>query len=135
MATFVLTDATLTVGGTDLSDHIRCISLDYGAELQDDTVMGDTTRSVAGGLMTWAFTVEWLQDYAVGEVDATLFSLVGTSVALVGKPTSASVSTTNPSYSGSGILGSYNPMGGGVGDQATASTVFTAAGPLTRATS
>lgn len=135
MATFVLTDASLTVGGTDLSDHIRSITLDYAAELQDDTAMGDTTRSVAGGLKTWSFTVEWLQDYAASKVDATLFSAVGTAVALVGKPTSAAVSATNPTFSGTGVLGTYNPMGGSVGDQAVASSVFTAAGTLTRATS
>ena len=133
MATFVLTDASLTVGGTDLSDHIRSISLPYGAELQDDTAMGDDTRSVAGGLKTWSFTVEWLQDYAAGEVDATLFSAVGTAVVLVGKPTSAAVSATNPSFTGTGVLGSYDVLGGSVGDQAVANTVFTAAGTLVRA--
>lgn len=132
MATYVLTDVSLTVATEDLSDHIRSITVDYGAELQDDTAMGDDTRSVKGGLKTWSFTVEWLQDFGTSEVDATLFPLVGTAVALVGKPTSDAKSATNPEFTGTGVLGSYNPLGGGVGDMATANTVFTNAGTLTR---
>ena len=41
---------------------------------QDDTVMGDTTRSEAPGLKNWELEGLFNQDYAAGEVDATLFA-------------------------------------------------------------
>jgi len=136
MATFVLTNAFISVAAVDLSDHVRSITLDYSAELPDDTVMSDDTRSAAaGGLFNWSVSVEWLQDYASSKVDATLFSVVGTSVALVIRPTSSAKSATNPEFTGSAILGSYSGITGSVGDMATAPTVFTAAGTLSRATS
>jgi hypothetical protein len=82
-------------------------------------------------------TIEFLQDYAASKVDATLEPRlgVGNTTTLVVKPTSGSVSSTNPSYSGTGVLESYNPIGGSVGDQAMATASFQSASALTRATS
>ena len=136
MATFVLYDAYLSVAGVDLSDHVRSVTVDAGQNMADDTAMGDAFVSNAAGLATWSVSVEFLQDYATGKVDATLAPLlgIGTTAALVVKPTSGSVTGTNPSYSGTGILESYNPIGGSVGDQSMASATFQSASALTRAT-
>ena len=136
MATFVYTDASVVVNSVDLSDHVKSCSLNYEAEMLDDTVMGDTTRSNIAGLLNWSIDVEFLQDFASAKVDATLFSLVGAAAFTVTvKPTSGSVSATNPSFSGSVVLESYPPMSGSVGDLETASATFRAAGTLARATS
>jgi len=135
MAKFVLTDASLVINSVDLSDHVRSVTLNYEAELQDDTTMGDDTRTNLGGLKNWSMDVEFTQDYASGEVDATLFSIVGGAVAVVLKPTSSAVSATNPSYSGTGVIGSYSPIGNSVGDLAVAPVTIAPAGTLTRATS
>jgi hypothetical protein len=137
MATFVLYDAYLSVAGVDLSDHVRSVTVDAGQNMADDTAMGDAFVSNTAGLATWSVSVELLQDYASSKVDATLEPLlgIGNTAALVVKPTSGSVSSTNPSYSGTGILESYNPIGGSVGDQAMASATFQSASALTRATS
>ena len=137
MATFVLYDASLTVAGVDLSDHVRSVTVDAGQNMADDTAMGDAFVSNTAGLATWSVSVEFLQDYASSKVDATLEPLlgIGNTAALVVKPTSGSVSSTNPSYSGTSILESYNPIGGSVGDQAMASATFQSASALTRATS
>ena len=98
--------------------------------------MGDTTRSNLAGLLNWSIDVEFLQDFAAAKVDATLFSLIGAAAFTVTvKPTSSSVSATNPSFSGSVVLESYPPMSGAVGDLETASATFRSAGTLTRATS
>ena len=40
MATFVFTDASVTINSVDLSDHVRSVTLDLSAEEQDDTAMG-----------------------------------------------------------------------------------------------
>ena len=136
MATVVLDDAFLSVGGTDLSDHVRSISLEYEAEDLDESAMGGTTRKHRGGLLDWTATVEFYQDYAASEVDATLFSLLGTNVALIMRAdNSDGVSATNPNFTGTGMLQSYPPLGGEVGEMEMATAVFVAASALTRATS
>ena len=136
MATFVYTDASVVVNSVDLSDHVKSCTLNYEAEMLDDTVMGDTTRSNMVGLLNWSIDVDFLQDFASAKVDATLFSLVGAAAFTVTlKPTSGSVSATNPSFSGSVVFESYPPMTGAVGDLETVSVTFRSAGTLTRATS
>ena len=134
MAKHVLTDASLVINSVDLSDHVRSVTLSYEAELQDDTTMGDDTRTNLGGLKNWSMDVEFTQDYASGKVDATLWGIIGTAVTVVLKPTSGAVAATNPSYSGSGVIGSYSPIGNSVGDLAVAPVTIAAAGTLTRAT-
>ena len=135
MAKFVLTDASLVINSVDLSDHVRSVTVNYEAELQDDTTMGDDTRTNLGGLKNWSMDVEFTQDYAASEVDTTIFGIVGTSVPIVLKPTSGAVSATNPSYSANGVIGSYSPIGNSVGDLAVAPVTIASAGTLTRATS
>lgn len=134
MAEVVFTDGFLSVGGTDLSDHVRSMTLSYSSELQDITAMGDTARERLGGLNDWSLTVEFNQDYAASEVDATLFSSVGSSVALVVRPDSAGAGTTNPEFTGNAILESYQPVGGTVGETHVAPVTFQGNGALARAT-
>lgn len=135
MATFVLTDASVTINSVDLSDHVRSVALSYEAESVDDTNMADTTRLSKGGLFSYGIDIEFSQDFASSEVDATLFSLVGSTTAVVVKPTSGSVSATNPSFSATMLVQSYSPITGSVGDLATAPLSLAPAGALTRATS
>lgn len=133
MGTFVLTDADLSVGGVDLSDHVESLTINYEAESVDDTVMSDDTRSMAGGLKVWSMDVVFKQDFAASKVDATLFSAVGTVVELIAKPTSDAVSATNPSFTGDALIQSYPPISGTVGDHATTNVTFSSAGTLARA--
>jgi len=135
MATFVATDYSVVINSVDLSDHVRSATIDYSVEEQDDTAMGDSTRSAAGGLKNWSYNVEFLQDFAASEVDATLFSLVGSTTFATFKPTSGSVTATNPSFSGTALIQSYGPLGSSVGDQAAVTLQATAAGDLARNTS
>jgi hypothetical protein len=135
MAEFVFTNPYFTINGVDLADHVRSITLDYSADMVDATAGGDSTRTRLGGLKDWTATVEFLQDFAASKVDATIFPLVGTTTTIVFRPTNAAKSATNPEYSGTGIVESYPPVSGGIGDLATARVVIRAAGPLSRATS
>lgn len=136
MATLVIKDASITINSVDLSDHCKSVTINYEAGPVEDTNMGDDTHQHTGGLKNYSCEVEFAQDYAAGEVDATLFSIVGSSVPVIVKPTSAAVSATNPSYTGTMLLTSYNPVTGSVGDLATASVSFIpGSGDLVRATS
>jgi len=135
VASFAFTDASVTINSVDLSDHVRSVTLNIEAEDLEDTAMGDTFRSRIGGLKDWSIDIEFNQDFAASEVDATIFPLLGTVVAVEVRPTSSSVSSTNPKFSGNVLVSEYNPLDGSVGDLATTSVSWPGAGALTRATS
>ena len=136
MAVFAFTDASVTINSVDLSDHVRQVSLSLSAEELDTTAMSATGyRTRAGGLKDGSLTVEFNQDFASSEIDATFNGIIGTVVAFVVKPTSGSVSSTNPSYSGNVLITEYMPLANAVGDLATVSMTFPTSGAVTRATS
>lgn len=135
MASLLFNDAFVSIGGVDLSDWVTSVTVNYSAEMLDETAMGDTTRKNKGGLKNWSIDVEFKQDFAASAPDVSLFSLVGTTFTVIVRPVAASaVSATNPNYTGTGILESYNPVGNGVADLATTSISIQSAGTLSRAT-
>lgn len=138
MATLVYTDAYLLINSVNLSGWTRSLTLNYEAEMLDDTVMGTSgTRSNRPGLKNWNFDVEFLQDFAAGAVDATLFTLVGAAAFPIElRPTSAARSATNPAYTGNAVLETYPPMAGEVGALSNVSASFRSGGGsvLTRLT-
>lgn len=134
MSSFVLTDAYILINAVALSASGRQVAFTYEAEQQDDTAFGDTTHSRLGGLKDWNADIEFNQDYAAGNVDATLFPIVGTVVTVEFRPTSGARSATNPGYTGSALVVSYQPFGNTVGETARARCRLMAAGTLSRAT-
>ena len=126
MAAFVFTDADLSINSVDLSDHGISVTVDLGLEPQDITAFGHTARATAPGLKTGDLQIEFLQDYASSEVDATIgpAALDGSTFTVVIKPTKGAVSSTNPSYTATMWVSSYQAIGGSVGDQAKASVTF-----------
>jgi hypothetical protein len=135
MAQFILTDADVSIDSNDISDHVTQVTINYSAELQDDTAMGDTTRSRIGGLKDWSIDIEVHQDFASSDIDSILFPLVGATFTVAVKPTSSSTSSTNPAFTGTAILESYSPITGSVGDLATTTVSLKSAGTLSRTTS
>ena len=138
MAIVMSNDVSLTVAGTDLSDHVQSIVVSMNAEDLDGTAMGATSRTHVRGLRDDRIEVTFLQDYAASEVDATLSGLfTSTGFLVVVKPTSSSVSSTNPSYTMTGILLDYQPIDATVGEISTPDVVFVPApgSSIARATS
>ena len=134
MPTLVLKDAMFQVNAVDLSPHVTEVAINYSAEMLDETAMGDTTRIRKGGLLSWTITPKFNQDFAAGAVDATLFSLVGTTACVAVRAVNSCASATNPIYNGIAVLESYPPFGGGVGTLAGATATFQSAGVLARQT-
>ncbi len=132
MAEFVLTNAFISIGAVDLSDHVRQITVNYGSDIEDSSAMSVTSHQRLGALLDWSVDVEFNQDHASSEVDVTLFSLVGTSVALIIRPDAGAKAATNPEYTGNAILESYNPVQGAVGGIAIAPVTFQGSGALAR---
>lgn len=130
----VLTDAFVSLGGTDISAYVRSVSLPYGAEMLDDTTMGDTTRINKGGLKTWSIDIELQQVFTDNLIDEILFPLVGTTFTVIVRPTSSAVGVSNPNYTGTGVLENYQPFGQSVGELATSTITIQSAGALSRAT-
>lgn len=134
MAAFVWTNGYLLVNSVDLSDHVRALTLNYSGDMQEQTAMGDGTRTRLSGLKDWSINVTFKQDFDSGSVDATLFSLIGgAAVTVAVKPVNATTTATNPQFSGSAVLETYPPLAGSVGVLAEVSATFQAAGTLTRA--
>ena len=136
MAKFVMTDAYVSINSVDLSDHAESVTLNYEADAKETTSMGDLTHINIGGLKNWSLDISFRQDTALSNVDATLFPLVGstTTVAIRNSKTN-SKSTTNPEFTGTALLTSYQPIGASVGEVANAPVKFMCAGTLSRATS
>jgi hypothetical protein len=79
--------------------------------------------------------LEMAQDLAAGDVDATLFSIVGTAVAVAIRNDSGAVAADNPEYTGTGLIRSYPPIGAAIGEKATTRVEIVPASALSRATS
>lgn len=136
MAKFVLKDASVVVNGVDLSNRVAEVEVNINADEVETTAMGATGKARLAGLRDDSFTLKFRQDFAAANVDATMFPLVGAApFTVVVKPTSAAVSATNPSYTGSCILTEYQPIAGEVGSVADASVTLPVDGAITRATS
>lgn len=124
------TGSTVT---TNLSAYLRSVDFQYDAEDQDDTVMGDDTRSLAAGtLKVWSFGLELEQDF--DDVDDILFAAVGNTAAINFRPSTAAKSVTNPQFTGTAKCGGYSPARGKVGDFLSVPFMLKNAGTLTRAT-
>ena len=134
MANMVLTNAYVSINAVNLSAYVKTVTLAYKSEMQDDTAMGDTARSRIGSLKDFTLNVEFFQDFAASAVDATLFGIVGSIVAIEIRGANTTVSTTNPKYMGNAILETYQPVGGSVGDNLMAPISMSGVGALSRFT-
>jgi hypothetical protein len=131
MATVHFRNAYIWVQGVDLSDDCAEVTVNYGSETLDETAFGDDTRVNKGGLLTWDVSLRFHQDFVSGAVDATLFSLVGTTTCFEIRPHNSCSTTINPRLTGIGILNSY-PFGGAVGTLLDAPATIASAGTLSR---
>lgn len=139
MAIVMSNDVSLVVNSVDLSDHVREIKVNMSAEDLDATAMGATSKAHAVGLRDDSVEVTFLQDYAASKVDATLSPLVSATAgfSVVVKPVNTTVSSTNPSYTMTGLLFDYSPIDASVGEISAPEVSFLPApgSKITRATS
>ena len=134
MAKFAATDFDITIGGTDFSDSLAAVTLDVSREQLEITAFGDSARRYIGGLQDSSVTLSFHQDFASGSVDETIFSNLGGTVAIVIKPTSGAVSSSNPSFSFNALVVQSTPFSSNVGDLATMDLTFPVDGAITRGT-
>ena len=134
MAKFVATDYKITVNGTNFSTSLASVELSIESDDVETTAFGGEWRTRVGGLKQASLTLEFHQDFGAASVDATLFPLLNTIATVVVTPTSGSVTATNPSYTATCLVNSYQPFASSVGDLATLSVTWPVSGTVTRAT-
>lgn len=159
MATLVLTSATVLTGtgftgtapgpgnptvsgtissSTDWSDHIRQVTINNTAAMQDFTTFGDGAFvSQKPGLKSADISIDFNQDFAASNVDATFGAaqLAGTLYYIDIKPTSASRGSTNPSWVYAAYVSDYSPLSNAVGDRTGTTVSFKVTGTFARLTS
>ena len=120
MAITVLKNADFNYDSVDLSDHVVSLELPFDTEKLKSTAMGSDTEHFEPGLKDHSVKVTLLQDYAAANVDQTLGTDVNTNpppkVTIVIKADSGAVAATNPSYTFTGWISSYQPIKGNVGE-------------------
>ena len=134
MAKFVATDYNITINGASFSSSLAAVTLDITVEEQDTTSFGSTARTRVGGLQDASISLDFHQDFGASSVDATLYPLLGSNATVVIKPTSSTVSATNPTYTAVCLVTQYQPFASSVGDLATLSVSWPVTGAVTRAT-
>ena len=126
MARIVLTNMSVTVGAVDLSDHITSVTIETTVEPVSTTAMSSAgLTSQIGGLTTNTVTLDFHQDFAASNVEATIFPLIGTATTVLVKPADGATAVTNPLYTINDVLvTSWTPLNGGVGELSTASVTY-----------
>ena len=137
MARIVLTDAFVTVNGVNLSDHIASVTISESVDVVETSAFSSTAaKTRIGGLKDNSVTLEFHQDFAAANVEATINgspSLVGTTTAIVVRPTSAAVGAANPQYTFSALISEWTPLNGSIGELSTISATFPISGAITKA--
>lgn len=134
MAKLVLTDVNVSINGTALTTSVSKAELALEADDIETTAFGGSGwRSRVGGLKAANVSLTFMQDYAAGAVDATLYPLLGTIGTVVITPAGTAVSATNPSFTFNCLINALTE-GGSVGDLATFDVTWPVTGAVTRAT-
>ena len=135
MAKFVATDVTVTLNGTAITSNLNSVELNISSDEIETTTFGTSGfKTVIAGLKSGTLRLDFMQDFAAGAVDALLFPLFNTIGTVVIKPTSSTVSATNPTYTCSVLINNYVPFSSSVGDLASFSVTLPTTGEITRAT-
>lgn len=134
MSVLALINEYVSLNSTDLSDRVKAATLTLDAAQLDPTAMGDGWTKVVGGLKSGQLAIEFVDDFAAGELDATLWPLFGTVVTFEVRPDAGAVSTSNPKYTGSVFIAQHI-VGGQLGELAGKSLTFPTSGTVARATS
>ena len=127
----------------DLTDHVTSITINRQFDELDVTAMGQTGHAFIAGLESSTISIDFLNDDATGQVMQVLnglvatvanFKIVQTATAIGNLTSSATISATNPLYTGSVLVNKLTPVAGKIGDVAIQSLTFTVSGAITVAT-
>ena len=139
MAIYLDNNVGLKIATVDLSQYVTSITLTQTFDEVETTSMGSAAHTFSKGLESSTLQVDFLNDWAASQVQATLQAAYGTSVtALIvpvkGTPTTT-ISATNPLFTVSILVNNLTPVGtGGPEDYARSSMTFTCTSTVAYAT-
>lgn len=119
MAHMTFVNAFFSWNSVDLSTHVREIHLrSTHTFVEDANTMGDTGRRVLPVLEDYELEIVFSADFAAAQIDATLGpdKLAKTPRAFEIRPDAAVVGATNPKYTGTGYIETYEPISGAFGE-------------------
>ncbi|MFJ5888081.1 hypothetical protein [Streptomyces californicus] len=134
MAKMVLLAAFVSLAGNDLSSYARKAEVTVEVEDKDVTTYASLGwKEVIGGLKSGELSLEMLQDVAATKVDSIMWPLLGQVVPFVVRLDAAPKSASNPEWTGNCLINGWNPIEGGVGDEASVSVGYPTSGAVVRA--
>ena len=136
MAQIVLTNADISIAGTDLSSLSNSLTLNYEIDAVEATGFGSGGHNFVGGLQNVSCEIALMQDFASLKTEATVYPLVGTTTTIIVIPVKGTaVSATNPRYTITGAyLAAHTPVAATVGELAMTTLTFQG-GTLAKTTS
>ena len=133
MAKLVLTNAVVTLSGTDISANVASITLTTSVNEVETTSFGNTAKTRVAGLIDNSVKLDIHNDFSA--IDGLIMPLIGgTAVTMVVKPNGTTASSANPSYTFSVLVTESTPVNGAVGELNTQSLTWPISGAITRAT-
>lgn len=137
MAIYLDNNVGLKIATVDLSAYVTSITLTQTFDEVETTAMGATAHQFAKGLEASTLQVDFLNDWAAAQVQATLQAAYGTSVTAIVIPVKGTaVGATNPTYTVSILVNNLTPVGtGGPEDFARSSMTFTCTSAVAYSTS
>lgn len=129
--------ARVEINGVVLTDNAYSVEVHQTKPQLDTTNMTSAGQERILGLPDDSIVVNFHQDYAAADVDATLSPLQANNTAFPVKirVTTAATSATNPEYQATCVLPEYSPLAGDVGTLATVPVTFPANGAIVKAIS
>ena len=121
-------------GTTTISSFVSSVTLSREVDAVEITSMTNTSRNFIGGLEASTVSLELFNDFAAASVNSLFEDALGTKLAIKLIPVTGTVSATNPSYSMSCFIGSWQPIQATPDSPMTASVTFPVTA-LTKATS
>jgi hypothetical protein len=126
-------DAYFQWNSVSLHPFCNDISFPRDIDTVETTTMGDANKEYIVGLKNGSFSISGIWEAGASSVDATLGDALGTSAAFEYRANSAAVGVSNPKYTGTALLTSYEQTAG-TGDAVAFSAEFMVTGAVTRAT-
>lgn len=135
MAVTVLINPQIVVNSVDLTNRIDTCKLTEKFADVDTTAFGSGSKTRTAGLGDHSVALNFQQDFAAAEVEATVYPLIGTLVSITVKPLNAATSSVNPAYTFNALVTDWAPVDGKVGALLMSSVTWPISGAVTKAIS
>ncbi len=130
MAIYLSNGVVVTLNSVALSDHVTSATINRSFDELEVTAMGDSAHKFVKGLEASTITLDFLNDTAASNVNATLQAAWGTTVTLTLKQTNAVVSATNPEFQTTVLVNNTQDINGSPADISMQNITFTCNSPI-----